>query len=153
MAAATAPTMMLVVITAVLAGVLTDCAPRTSANVAPRPGDVSLRIASPAPNDTPSAGALRVRVEYRGPGLVPGAESQKLTDYHLHYFLDEDAAPYLGTEIVIPSGNPKILHSAAQEVTFENVAAGAHTVTVVLTGNNHISVSPATSDKVTFTIR
>jgi len=137
----------------VLAGLLPACAPRTSANVAPRPSDAFLKIASPAPNDAPSAGALRVRVEYRGPALVPGAESQKLTDYHLHYFLDEDAAPYLGTEVVIPSGNPKILRSAAQEVTFENVAAGAQTATVVLTGNNHISVSPATSDRVTFTIR
>lgn len=153
MAVATAPTMMLVVITAVLAGLLQACTPKPSANVAPKPADASLKIASPAPNDPPSAGALRVRVEYRGPTLVPGAESKKLDDYHLHYFLDEDAAPYLGTEVVIPSGNPKILHSAAQEVPFENVAAGAHTVTVVLTGNNHISVSPATSDRVTFTIR
>jgi hypothetical protein len=92
-------------------------------------------------------------VDYKGPTLVPAAESKKLDDYHLHYFLDEDATPFIGaTPLPIPTGNPKIVHSAALQVTFDNVAAGSHTVTVVMTGNNHISLSPPVTAKVTFKV-
>jgi hypothetical protein len=94
-----------------------------------------------------------VSIDYTGPQLVPAAEAKKLDDYHLHYFLDEDAKPYIGTSLPIPTGNPKIVHSAAKEVSFDNVAAGSHTVAVVMSGNNHISVAPPLSDTVSFTVK
>jgi hypothetical protein len=150
---ASLPTPLLVAAFLSLVAVAYGCTPRMSSTVAPKPPDASLRITSPGSNETVAAGPVPVRVEYRGPTLVPGAESSKLTDYHLHYFLDEDAAPYVGKEAVIPSGNPKIIHSAAQEITLEDVPPGPHTLTVVLTGNNHISFDPALSERVTFTAR
>jgi hypothetical protein len=90
-------------------------------------------------------------VQYNGPPLVAAANATKLDDYHLHYFLDENATPYLGTLVPVPTGNPRIVHSAALQVTFDNVAAGSHTVTVMLSGANHISVAPPLSAQVTFT--
>jgi len=90
-------------------------------------------------------------VQYSGPPLVPAANATKLDDYHLHYFLDENAAPYLGTLVPVPMGNPHIVHSAALQVTFDNIAAGSHTVVVALAGANHVSVAPPLSAQVTFT--
>jgi hypothetical protein len=120
---------------------------------APKPTDASLRITAPAEGASTTAGPVTVTVEYTGPALVPAAEAKKLDDYHLHYFLDEDATAYIGTTTPIPTGNPKVIHSGSQEVTFQDVAAGEHTVTVVMTGSNHISVNPPVSDQVKVTVR
>jgi hypothetical protein len=120
---------------------------------APKPSDASLKITSPATGESISAGPVTVSVDYTGPALVPAAEAKKLDDYHLHYFLDESATPYIGTTTPIPAGNPKIIHSGAKEVTFQDVPAGDHTVTVVLTGNNHVSVSPPVTDTMTFKVQ
>lgn len=98
------------------------------------------------------AGSIQVSVSYSGPPLVAAANATKLDDYHLHYFLDENVTPYDGTMVPVPTGNPHIVHSAATQVTFENVAAGSHTIAVMLSGSNHISVTPPLSDKVAFTV-
>jgi hypothetical protein len=92
-------------------------------------------------------------VQYSGPQLVAAANATKIDDYHLHYFLDENAAPYIGTLVPVPTGNPHIVHSAATQVAFDNVPAGSHTVTVALSGANHISVAPPLSAEVQFTVQ
>ena len=128
--------------------------PAVSGNpVAPRPTDASLKIMSPKAGDALSVGGVKVSVNYTGPALIPGAEAKKLDDYHLHYFLDEDAGAYVGSGMPIPTGNPKIVHSAAKEVSFDNVPPGAHTVSVVMSGNNHVSVNAPLSDTVSFTVK
>ena len=128
--------------------------PAASGNpVAPRPADASLKIMSPKAGDALTVGAIKVSVNYSGPVLIPGAEAKKLDDYHLHYFLDEDAGAYVGSGMPIPTGNPKIVHSAAKEVSFDNVPPGAHTVSVVMSGNNHVSVNAPLSDTVSFTVK
>jgi len=96
---------------------------------------------------------VTVAVQYSGPPLVAAASATKLDDYHLHYFLDEDATPYIGTLVPIPAGNPRIVHTANLQNTFDNVAAGPHKVTVVLGGANHVSVAPALSATVSFTVQ
>jgi hypothetical protein len=92
-------------------------------------------------------------VQYNGPALVAAASATKLDDYHLHYFLDVDATPYIGTQVPVPMGNPNIVHTAALQQSFDNVAAGPHTVTVMLSGSNHISVTPPLSAQVMFTVQ
>jgi hypothetical protein len=84
---------------------------------------------------------------------VAAASATKLDDYHLHYFLDESAAPYTGTLVPVPMGNPRIVHSAALQVTFDNVSAGSHTVTVSMSGANHVSVAPPLTAQVSFTVQ
>lgn len=125
----------------------------TNSFTAAKPSGASLAITAPKQGDALIAGALKVAVDYSGPALIPGAEAKKLDDYHLHYFLDEDATRYIGTQMPIPTGNPHIVHSAARELTFENIAAGNHTLTVVMTGNNHISVTSPLTDTVTFALQ
>ncbi len=121
--------------------------------VAPKPANLSLHVTSPAPGSVVPAGSVNVSVDYAGPALVPGAQATALTDYHLHYLLDTDAAPYIGSGLPLPSGRPDILHSAATTVTFENVAAGAHTVTIVMGGSNHVAVDPPVVDQVSFMVQ
>jgi len=96
---------------------------------------------------------VQVSVQFTGPTPVAAANATKLDDYHLHYFLDESAAPYLGTLVPVPMGNPRIVHTAALQQTFDNVTSGPHTVTVMLSGANHISVTPPLSAQVMFTVQ
>jgi hypothetical protein len=96
---------------------------------------------------------VQVNVQYTGPALVAAANATKLDDYHLHYFLDESAAAYLGTQVPVPMGNPNIVHTAALQQTFDNVPPGSHTVTVMLSGANHVSVTPPLSAQVSFTVQ
>jgi hypothetical protein len=108
---------------------------------------------TPTNGQTVNAGSATVAVSYTGPALVAPANATKLDDYHLHYLLDVDPTPYIGNTVPIPLGDSRIIHSAATSVTFDNVAAGTHTLAVVMTGSNHISVTPPVADKVTFTAR
>jgi len=130
----------------------TQAAPTATGNpVATKPSGAVLKIASPIQNGVVGAAAVKVSVTYDGPKLIPGTEAKKLDDYHLHYFLDEDATAFVNGARSIPAGNPHIVHSAATEVTFDNLPAGKHTVTVVMSGNNHVPVTPALTDTVSFT--
>ena len=136
-------------------GLVVACAqqPAASGNpVATKPNGAELKIVSPVTDQKVGAGAVNVSVTYNGPTLVPGAEAKKLDDYHLHYFLDEDAAPFISGARSIPTGNPHIVHSAAREVSFDVLPAGRHTITVVMSGNNHVPVSPALTDSVAFNV-
>lgn len=110
-------------------------------------------LTAPASGETLSAGSVTVSVSYTGPPLVAAANATQLDDYHLHYFLDVDPTPYIGSTQPIPLGDPRIIHSGATSVTFDNVAAGEHTLAVVMTGSNHISVNPPVTARATFTAR
>jgi hypothetical protein len=127
--------------------------PQSASNgaaVAPRPSEASVSIVSPTNGEVVKAGSVKVSISYSGQPLVPGAQATRLTDYHLHYLLDVDPKPYLGTGLPIPTGRPDIVHSAATEVTFENVAPGDHSVSIVMGGSNHVSVDPPLVDQVSF---
>jgi hypothetical protein len=130
-----------------------SASPSPAAAAAPRPANATLAISSPTAGQTVPAGAVQVSVQYDGPPLVAAATATKLDDYHLHYFLDESATPYTGTLVPVPMGNPRIVHTAALQVTFDTVAAGSHTVTVLMSGANHISVAPPLTAQVSFTVQ
>jgi hypothetical protein len=125
----------------------------SAAAAAPRPSGVSLMFTAPTAGETVSAGSVTVTVSYTGPAMVAAANATKLDDYHVHYFLDVDPTPYIGTLAPIPLGDPRIIHSPATSVTFDNVVAGTHTLAVVMTGSNHVSGNPPMADKETFTTR
>ena len=63
-----------------------------------------------------------------------------------------DPTPYIGTTTPIPMGNPNIIHTADTHVTFENVAPGTHQLTLILTGSNHVSLSPPLEQQITFSV-
>jgi hypothetical protein len=66
---------------------------------------------------------VQINVQCTNPALVAAANVTKLDD-HLHYFLDKSAAAYVGTLVPVPMGNPNIVHTAALQQTFDNVAPG-----------------------------
>jgi hypothetical protein len=111
----------------------------------PRAGET---IPLAAPNDT-----VTIAVEYWGPPLKSPAEARAIDDYHLVYFLDEDATPFVGTILPIPRCNPHILHSVATRVSFDHVGHGSHTLSVVLTGSNNVPVNPPVATRVWFLVR
>jgi hypothetical protein len=96
---------------------------------------------------------VTVTVNYSGPPLVAAANATKLDDYHLHYFLDVDPGPYIGTTTPMPLNDPRIMHTAATSVVFDNVASGTHQLAVVMSGSNHISVNPPLAERETFMCR
>jgi hypothetical protein len=50
-------------------------------------------------------------------------------------------------------GNPHIVHSAALQVNFDGLTAGQHTLTVMMSGANHVSVAPPLTAQVQFTVQ
>ena len=155
-------TLVLVLCFVVAAGIATACAPvrgapaapaasPTGGVVAPKPANASLSIAQPPADGTVSAGSVTVTVNYTGPTLVPAAAATALDQYHLHYLLDVDPTPYIGTTTPIPANNPYIIHTAETHVRFDNVVPGAHYLAVVLGGSDHVSVDPPLAQQITFT--
>jgi hypothetical protein len=121
--------------------------------VVPAPSGATARITSPAANSTVPAGTVRVAYDISGTSLVPAAEARRVEDLHVHVLLDVDPTPYIGTTTFIPLGDPNIVHTAASEVTLQDVRPGQHRITVILTGANHVSVRAPVTDMVTFTVQ
>jgi hypothetical protein len=118
----------------------------------------TITITSPKAGETIAAGTVMVTYEVSDVVLVPAASAAKPEDYHLHVFLDLDTSPYIGKDLPVPAGdanpNPsRIIHTAAKSVTFNNVTAGEHTVTVFMTFASHVSVKPPVSATSKFTVR
>jgi len=88
-----------------------------------------------------------------GVTLVPAADAKKLDDYHAHVLLDVDPGPFLNSFQPVPTGNDLIVHTAAKSVTFKNVPAGNHGVTIFMSTSNHVSVNPPVFAKVAFKVQ
>lgn len=140
----------------VLALIAAACA-TPAASPSPRPLAV-ITITSPKAGDTVPAGDVTVTYDITNVTLVPAASAQKPEDYHTHATLDVDPSQWVGTDTAVPAAganpNPdRIIHTAAKSVTFPRVTAGEHTVTIWLSFSTHISVRPAVSASVRFTVR
>ncbi len=117
-----------------------------------------ITITQPAAGATVPAGDVTVTYDVSDVVLVPAASAQRPEDYHLHAVLDLDTSPWVGTSVAVPAGsanpNPaRVIHTAAKTVTFTNVTAGDHTITIWLSFSTHISVVPAVSATRKFTVR
>jgi LPXTG-motif cell wall-anchored protein len=110
-----------------------------------------VRITAPASGATVGPN-VTVSIAVTGTTLVPAASATKRDDLHVHYLLDVDPAPYLSGNTPVPAGNPNIVHSGALSNTFENVAAGAHRVNVLLGYADHTAFQPVVDPSVTFTV-
>lgn len=140
----------------VLAAVVTACA-APAASPTPKPL-ATITITVPKAGATVPIGDVVVNYEVSDVTLVPAASAQKPEDYHAHAAMDMDTSQWVGTNVPVPaaSANPnpaRLIHTAARTVTFTNVAAGEHTVTVWLSLASHVSVKPSVSVTVKFTVR
>jgi hypothetical protein len=118
----------------------------------------TITITAPKAGVTVSAGDVVVTYDVSDVTLVPAASAQKPEDYHAHAAMDMDTSQWIGTGVPVPaaSANPnpsRLIHTAAKTVTFTNVAAGDHTVTIWLSLASHVSVKPPVSATVKFTVR
>ncbi len=122
-----------------------------------KPSEVLVAISSPRAGETvvetASSDSIMLSVDYFGPPLTESSVARRIDEYHLVYFLDEDASPYLGTTLPIAHCNPHILHSTQTRVTFAGVVRGGHALTVVLAGSNNVAVNPPVAMRVTFMVK
>ena len=140
-----------------LAVVLVGACATPAASPTPRPL-ATITITSPKAGATVTSGDVIVTYDVSDVALVPAASAQKPEDYHLHAAMDMDTSQWVGTGAAVPaaSANPnpaRLIHTAAKTVTFTNVTAGEHTVTVWLSLASHVSVKPSISTSVKFTVR
>jgi hypothetical protein len=80
--------------------------------------------------------------------MVAPAEAQSKEEGHFRAFLD---TPVTLAGQVIPRSD-QVQHVTGHETTFENVAPGEHTVSVVLGYSDHTPWQPPVVDEVTFTV-
>jgi hypothetical protein len=119
--------------------------------VQPAPSGAAISIVQPAEGARVPAGDVSVAYQVPGLTLVSAADAKKLTDYHVHVLLDTDPLPYIGGFTPVPTGNDRIIHTAAPSVAFKNVAPGQHSLAVFVTTSNHVSVKPPILARSTFT--
>ncbi len=105
------------------------------------PTGVTLTVAAPT-----AAAPTTVNVTVTPALNIKPAAAADATSFHLHYFID---TPATAAGAVIPSGDPKIVHSGTTTQDLGALAAGSHTVTVVLGQVNHTACDTRAS--VTFT--
>jgi hypothetical protein len=120
-------------------------------DVAAQRPEATLTIAQPPAGATLPSGKVTVVVSYNGPSLVAAAQATELNQYHLDYLLDVNPAQYLKTNVIIPLGNPSIIHTDKTQVNFDNVAPGSHLLAVILTGSNHVSPTKPVAQQISFT--
>jgi hypothetical protein len=74
------------------------------------------------------------------------------TSFHFHYFVDVNPATIIVPGQPVPVGNPAIIHSGELSMTFAGLAAGDHTVWVVMGRLNHVPCAGDVSAVVKFTV-
>lgn len=105
------------------------------------PTGVTMTLTAPT-----AAAPTTVNVTITPAQNIKAATAGDTASFHLHYFVDT-AVTAAGA--VIPSGDPKIIHSATTTQDLGALAAGSHTVTVVLGQLNHTACDARAT--VTFT--
>jgi len=105
------------------------------------PTGVTLTVAAPG-----ASAPTTVSVTLSSQLNLKPASAGDPTSFHLHYFVDTDA---VAAGQAVPTGNPKIIHSASTTQDLGALAAGQHAVTVVLGQLNHTAC--AVRGSVTFT--
>lgn len=99
-------------------------------NISPCPAGVTISVTPPA------AGSATVTVATSPAVTIKPASEGDPASFHLHYFVD---TPAVAAGQPVPTGNPKIIHSGKTTQDLGSLAAGEHTVTVVLGQVNHMA--------------
>jgi hypothetical protein len=92
-----------------------------------------------------------VELAWEAPGLeiVPATEAQNETDYHAHFIIDGAYEVVAGDPIPVQDG---VIHTAANPVTIEGLAPGAHTIQLVIGDPGHVPVPALARPQVTVVI-
>lgn len=109
----------------------------------------TLSIMQPS-DGTQVSGPVAVQLDVTGVNLKAPVEADP-EGRHIHYFLDVDPATVLVPGQPIPTGQANIVHTANANHTFLDLAPGEHSVWAVVTGNDHVPLTPNVQGKVSFT--
>lgn len=116
---------------------------------AAQPG-AAIKVAAPAANSTVS-GPVMLQVDISGVPVKPAGEGDPQA-FHYHALVDVDPATVIQPGQPIPTGQANIIHTADLRLALPDLAPGPHTVTVILTRTDHVPLTPAIQDRVTFTV-
>jgi serine/threonine-protein kinase len=109
----------------------------------------TLSVLQPADGAQVSGPAM-IQLDVSGVNLKAPVEADP-EGRHIHYFLDVDPATVMVPGQPIPTGQANIVHTANANHTFVDLPPGQHTVWAVLTGNDHVPLTPNVQGKVAFT--
>lgn len=145
-------TLMTIVVTlAILAVLIVMIFGLRGARAAPAaiacPGGESIAVTAPG-----AAAPTTVSVAVTPPVNLKPAKDGVADSFHLHYFVDIDPATVVQAGQPVPSGNPKIIHSAATTQDVGALTAGRHTVWVVLGDVAHTTCTPMVVGSVSFNV-
>ncbi len=101
----------------------------------------------------PSAGApTTVSATVSPPVNLKPAKDGVVDSFHLHYFVDIDPSTVVRAGEPVPTGNPKIIHSATTTQDVGTLTAGNHRVWVVLGDVAHTACTPMVAGSVSFDV-
>ena len=101
----------------------------TAPSIAACPTGVTLTVSPPT-----ASAPTTVSVALSSTLNLKAATAGDPTSFHLHYFVDTEAT---AAGQAMPTGNPKIIHSASTTQDLGTLSAGQHTVWAVLGQLNH----------------
>src|SRR5687768_17533864 len=137
------PRSILLALTVLLgAGLASSPTTAIAQQLASCPTGATISVAAPT-----AAAPSTVNVTVTPALNIKAASAADVASFHLHYFID---TPATAAGIVIPSGDPKIIHSGTTTQDLGALGAGQHTVTVVLGQLSHAACDARGS--VTFTL-
>ncbi len=110
----------------------------------------TIRVTAPA-NGATVSGPVTVQVAIGGVVIKPATDGD-LDAFHYHIFVDVDPTTVTQAGQPIPTGQANIIHTADLNHALGELPPGPHTVYVMLTKTNHIPLTPAVQDRVTFTV-
>lgn len=109
----------------------------------------AMRITSPENCEEVTGPDVGIAWEAPGLTIVPATEAQNETDLHAHFIVDNAYEVVAGAPIPVQDG---VIHTAANPVTIEGLAPGAHTVQLVIGDPGHIPVPGLARPQVTLII-
>jgi hypothetical protein len=100
---------------------------------------------------TLAAGApLSIDVVAEGVTLVKADGDTTGKSGHLHALVDRKPSQYMGQPL--PVNDPGVIHSATSPIVVNGLAAGEHTIWIVLGNGSHVPFDPPVMDKLTVTV-
>lgn len=118
------------------------------AQTQPQPG--AIKITAPT-NGATITGAFTLRVDISASPVKAAGEGDPQA-FHYHALIDVDPATVVQPGQPLPTGQANIIHTADTALPIAALPPGQHTITVVLTRTDHVPLTPAVMDRVTFTV-
>lgn len=106
-------------------------------------------VKASAPASVPAGQAVNISVKVEGITLVKADGDTSGKTGHLHLFIDK---PPAAPKEAVPTGDPKIIHTAETSVAVPDLPPGEHTIWVVVGDGAHVALDPPVRDRLTVNV-